>query len=67
MGTDVFWMWDCKVCHGDNGFTGGSKYGLSKVLLRAGYNLASLMSRYAVSNASSGAGRHAQMLYFQAI
>ena len=62
MGTDIFRIRGCKVCRGVEGIVVGSEYGLSKVLFRAGYNLATLMSRYAALTTSSGSGGHGEML-----
>jgi len=35
----------CKVCHGNDGIVVMGEYGMSKAMLDAGYNLATLMSR----------------------
>ena len=48
----IFWTRQCKVCRGEKGIVVGSEYGLSKVLLQAGHNLATLMSRYAAPKAA---------------
>ena len=47
MSKGIFWTRNCKVCRSEEGIVVGSEYGLSKVLLQAGHNLATLMSRYA--------------------
>ncbi len=41
----VFWMRACKLCVGDEGIVVGSEYGISKVILDSGFNLATLMAR----------------------
>lgn len=43
----IFWTRTCKVCHGDEGIVVASEYGMSKAILEAGFNLATLMSRCA--------------------
>ncbi|CAL5224082.1 g6708 [Coccomyxa viridis] len=43
----VFWRRTCKLCVGDEGIVVGSEYGISKVILDSGFNLATLMARYA--------------------
>lgn len=41
----IFHIRSCKICHGGEGIVVNGEYGMSKALLRAGYNLATLMSR----------------------
>ena len=41
----IFWTRTCKVCHGDEGIVVASEYGMSKAILEAGFNLATLMAR----------------------
>ena len=41
----IFWRRNCKLCNGEDGIVVASEYGMSKALLAAGKNLASLMSR----------------------
>lgn len=43
----IFWTRTCKVCHGDEGIVVASEYGMSKAILEASFNLATLMSRWA--------------------
>ena len=45
MDKGIFWTRTCKVCHGMEGIVVAGEYGMSKFLLEAGYNLATLMSR----------------------
>ena len=47
VGKGIFWTRTCKVCHGDEGIVVASEYGMSKAILEAGFNFATLMSRYA--------------------
>ncbi len=42
----IFWTRTCKVCRGDEGIVVASEYGMSKAILEAGFNLATLMSRW---------------------
>ena len=42
----IFWMRSCKLCTGDDGIVVRGEYGLSTILLSAGHNIATLMSRY---------------------
>ena len=49
MGAGIFWMQTCKLCEGDEGIVVASEYGMSKVILDAGFNLATLMARCAIS------------------
>lgn len=41
----VFHIRTCKLCENKNGIVVGGEYALSEVLLNAGHNLATLMSR----------------------
>ena len=41
----IFGIRSCKLCADASGIVVGSEYGLSKVILEAGFNLATLMSR----------------------
>ena len=50
----IFWMRTCKLCDGDEGIVVASEYGMSKFILDAGYNLATLMARCAISCARAG-------------
>ena len=43
----IFRTRTCKVCRGDEGIVVASEYGMSKAILEAGFNLATLMSRCA--------------------
>ena len=47
MNKGIFWTRTCKICHGDEGIVVASEYGMSKAILEAGFNLATLMSRCA--------------------
>ena len=53
VGKGIFWTRTCKVCHGDEGIVVASEYGMSKAILDAGFNLATLMSRYAGPSAEA--------------
>lgn len=46
MDAGVFRMRKCKLCTGDDGIVVQGEYGLSTVLLSAGFNIATLMSKY---------------------
>lgn len=48
MDAGVFWMRKCKLCTGDEGIVVKGEYGLSTVLLSSGFNIATLLSRYAM-------------------
>lgn len=43
----IFWRRSCKLCGDSTGIVVGSEYGMSEIILQAGYNLATLMSRWA--------------------
>lgn len=45
----VFVTRSCKLCSGSDGIVVGGEYGLTVAQLNAGYNVATLMSRYATS------------------
>lgn len=38
---------NCKLCQDDKGIVVGGEYGITSTLLKNGYNVATLMSRYA--------------------
>ena len=54
MDARIFWMRTCKLCDGDEGIVVASEYGMSKLILEAGFNLATLMTRCAISCAHAG-------------
>ena len=54
MKAGIFWMRTCKLCVGDEGIVVASEYGMSKLILDAGFNLATLMARCSVSCACAG-------------
>lgn len=45
LNTEVFHTRECKLC--DDGVVVMGEYGLSSAVLKAGYNIATLMSKYA--------------------
>ena len=49
-------MRTCKLCEGDEGIVVASEYGMSKVILEAGFNLATLMARCSRSSIVLSAG-----------
>ena len=54
----IFWMRLCKLCDGDDGIVVASEYGMSKVILEAGFNLATLMARCAISIPAKSLSQH---------
>ncbi len=44
----VFHIRSCKLCTDGQGIVVGGEYGISRGMFKAGYNVATLMSKYAV-------------------
>ena len=48
LGAHTYDIRECKLCQGKEGIVVGGEYGISIALMKANYNIATLMSRYNV-------------------